>query len=236
MDSALFDKRGYPIVAAKTGYAEWAGNYETTVAAGLDRPLLERLTTVDWKAVEQAVDLACGTGRTGAWLTEKGVGAIDGIDITPEMLAIAADKQIYRELKVADVSATPLPAAAYGLAILVLADEHLAELGPVYREAARLTVPGGCFVLIGYHPFLLMDGLPTHYHRASGEAVTIRSYVHLFSEHYAAGREAGFSLGEFQECVVDEAWLATKPKWRHYLNRPVSFALVWRRNARHARP
>jgi hypothetical protein len=34
---------------------------------------------------------------------------------------------------------------------------------------------------------------------------------------------------EFQECVIDEKWLATKPKWVNYLNWPVSFALVVRR-------
>jgi SAM-dependent methyltransferase len=110
-----------------------------------------------------------------------------------------------------------------------LADEHLAELGPVYREAARLLRRGGVFLLIGYHPFFLMNGMPTHYHRPGGEAVTIRSYVHLFSEHFAAAREAGLVPADFLECTIDEDWLRTKPKWRKYLHWPVSFALTWRR-------
>jgi hypothetical protein len=110
-----------------------------------------------------------------------------------------------------------------------LADEHLAELAPVYREAARLLVANGHFVLVGYHPFFLMSGLPTHFHRENGEAVTIRSYVHLFSEHHAAGQASGLSLVEFRECVIDEHWLETKPKWRRFLHWPVSFVMVWRR-------
>jgi hypothetical protein len=113
---------------------------------------------------------------------------------------------------------------------MVLADEHLAELEPVYREAAHLLSPQGNFVLVGYHPFFLMNGVPTHFHRADGEAVTIESHIHLFSDHFHAGGEAGLVLVEFRECVIDERWLLTKPKWRKYLNWPVSFAMVWRRD------
>ncbi|MCW5745615.1 MAG: class I SAM-dependent methyltransferase [Alphaproteobacteria bacterium] len=231
MDAALFDKRRYPVVGAAAGYGEWAESYEATVAVGLDTPLLEALTSIRWDDVGSAADLACGTGRTGAWLAAHGVRAIDGVDITPQMLAGAAAKRVFRLLQVGDVAATPLPTAAYQLCTMVLADEHLAELGPVYREAARLLVGGGHFMLLGYHPFFLMNGLPTHYHRAGGEAITIRSYVHLFSEHHDAARACGLSLVEFRECVIDEAWLKTKPKWRPFLNWPVSFVLVWRRDA-----
>jgi SAM-dependent methyltransferase len=228
MDAELFDKRGYPLVAAAAGYGEWAESYEQTVAVGLDRPLLERLARVPWQAASPAADLACGTGRTGAWLAERGVAAIDGVDLTPAMLARAAERRVYRSLRIADVAATGLPGGAYALCTMALADEHLATLPPVYREAARLLGVGGSFVLVGYHPFFLMNGQATHFHRASGEAVAIKSYVHLLSDHHRAGQDAGLSLVELQECVIDDAWLATKPKWRPYLNWPVSFAMVWR--------
>jgi hypothetical protein len=29
--------------------------------------------------------------------------------------------------------------------------------------------------------------------------------------------------------VIDEAWLAKKPKWRKHTGHPVSFAMVWDR-------
>lgn len=229
MDASHFDKRRYPVVNAATGYGEWAVSYEETVATGLDRPLLTRLRSIDWTNAGPAADLACGTGRTGEWLAGQGVQPIDGIDIAPEMQAKARAKGIYRSLQIADVAATPLAAGAYRLCTMALADEHLASLEPVYREAARLLAPGGAFLLIGYHPFFLMNGMPTHFHRRDGEAITIESHVHLLSEHFDAGRAAGFTLEEMRECVIDEAWLATKPKWRPYLNWPASFALVWRR-------
>lgn len=230
MDFSPFDNRRYPTVAARIGYAEWAANYEATVAAGLDQPLLERLTFPAWTKFTTAVDLACGTGRTGLWLAQRGVRHIDGLDVTSEMLEIAKAKHAYRDLHVADVAATALRSSKYELCTMVLADEHLVGLKAVYREAARLLSYQGNFVLVGYHPFFLMNGVPTHFHRPDGEAVTIESHIHLFSEHFQAGAEAGLILVEFRECIIDEQWLLTKPKWQKYLNWPVSFALVWRRS------
>lgn len=229
MDSRLFDKRSYPVVNVSSGYGEWAETYEETVAEGLDRPLLDGVRSVDWRSVRCAADLACGTGRTGGWLKEKGVRRIDGIDITPEMLALAERRGAHDSLQIADVAATPLKSSAYDLCTLVLADEHLAEIGPVYREAWRLLGSRGIFLIVGYHPYFIMNGTPTHYHRADGEALTIETHVHLFSDHFKAGSSTGLTLIEFNECTIDHDWLQTKPKWRKYLNWPVSYAMVWRK-------
>jgi SAM-dependent methyltransferase len=204
MDSRIFDKRGYPIVGAADGYGEWAATYEATVTEGLDQPLLERIHSVDWPAMRSAADLACGTGRTGRWLKNKGVARIDGIDITPAMLAFAKRSGVHDALHLADVRATPLPSSAIDLCTLVLADEHLTELGPVYREAWRLLRGGGKFVIVGYHPFFIMNGTPTHFHRDNDEAITIETYVHLFADHFKAGCDNGLTLIEVEECVVDE--------------------------------
>src|SRR5262249_44275215 len=146
MDFTPFDKRGYPVVSAQTGYGEWADHYDATVAAGLDRPVLDALKGIPWENVRTAADLACGTGRTGVWLSQRGVRFIDGVDVTPEMLQIAESKSVYRHLRSADVAATNLRSSTYDLCTLVLADEHLADLKPVYLEAGRLLVSGGSFV------------------------------------------------------------------------------------------
>src|SRR5258708_7837430 len=145
------------------------------------------------------------------------------------MLAIAQRKGIYRSLHVADVGQTGLRGDSYDLSIQSLADEHLPELQPLYREAARITKPGSQFVIVGFHPQILMAGLPTHFDRASGEPVTIHSYVHLFSDHVKAAHAFGWTLLEMDEGLVDEAWLRKKPKWGAYAGLPVSFAMVWQR-------
>src|SRR5262245_9121169 len=80
-----FDTRSYRTVDVRTGYGEWVGTYERTVEDAMDIALLDALTVPPWPVLHAAADLACGTGRTGAWLHRHGVGAIDGVDLTPEM-------------------------------------------------------------------------------------------------------------------------------------------------------
>jgi hypothetical protein len=45
----------------------------------------------------------------------------------------------------------------------------------------------------------------------------------------SAALGSGFALLEMLEGVIDEAWLAKKPKWEKYAGHPVSFAMVWGR-------
>lgn len=232
MDFAPFDTRRYPTLSVRDGYREWADTYEDTVLDLMDIRLLERLREIDWHRTRRAADLACGTGRTGRWLRKAGVGYLDGVDFTQAMLERARAANVYDRLLVRDMTDTGLDAAAYDLVTEVLGDEHLRDLGPLYREAARLLANGGRFVIVGYHPHFLMLGIVTHFDRPSGEPVAIESHVHLTSDHVAAAHAAGFRLNEMVEGVIDDAWIAKKPKWDAYRHHPVSFAMVWRRDER----
>ena len=229
MDHSIYDKRRYPIVEVREGYREWVRTYDQTVQDEMDLRLLDGLQTVDWSVRQWVLDLACGTGRIGVWLRQRSAAAIDGVDVTPEMLDVARTKGVYRTLHVADVLHTGLPAETYELCVQSLADEHLPDLWPLYREVARVTTRGGCFVIVGYHPHFLLAGIPTHFDRASGEPVTIRSYVHLLSDHVKAAHDSGWSLRDMDEGLIDERWLGKKPKWEVYRGLPISFAMIGRR-------
>jgi SAM-dependent methyltransferase len=227
-----FDTRQYRTVDARTGYGEWVSTYERTVEDEMDLALLDRLTRPNWSAIQEAADLGCGTGRTGVWLKQRGIAAIDGVDLTPEMLALARSKDVYRRLTEANVAATGLPSAAYDLVTTSLVDEHLADLAPLYREAWRVAKPGACYVLVGFHPqFIMVSGMPTHYTSASGEDIAISTHLHLLSDHVAAAIGAGWSLAEMHERIIDEAWIALKPKWARFRQHPISFVFVWRKPA-----
>ncbi len=230
MDFSSFDTRQYKTLEVREGYREWAATYESVVQDEMDIRLLSRIATVEWAGAKRVIDLACGTGRTGAWLRAQGVRHLDGVDFTPEMLAMAEAKQVYDRLILADALDTKLPAASYDLILEVLADEHIADLLPLYREAARLAEPGGTFVVVGYHSHFLMIGMPTHFNRISGEPVAVESYVHLLSDHVKAAHQSGWTLAEMDEGVVDDAWIAKKPKWEKYRFHPVSFSMVWRKS------
>ena len=227
-DFAAFDTRGYRTVDVRSGYAEWVATYEDTVQDAMDVALLDALRQAPWASARVAADLGCGTGRTGAWLRAAGVEAIDGVDLTPEMLEVARSRGAHRRLVEADVADTGLQDGGYDLVVCSLVDEHLPELGPLYAEARRLARPGGTFVIVGFHPhFIMASGMPTHYDSAAGEPVAIETHVHQLSDHVTAGLEAGWTLAEMRERLIDDEWLARKPKWAALRGRPIAFALVW---------
>jgi SAM-dependent methyltransferase len=229
MDFAPFDQRGYPTLPVREGYSVWARTYESVVQDEMDLRLLERAEGIDWASAQRVLDLACGTGRIGAWLRKRGVRRLEGVDFTPDMLEQARNKGLYDRLIQADVADTGLEPGAYELMVMALADEHIADLGSLYRETARLAAPSARFVLVGYHPHFLMMGVPTHFNDAQGSPVAVESYVHLTSDHIKAARTAGWSLDAMDEGIIDAAWLAKKPKWERFRSHPVSFCLVWRR-------
>lgn len=82
-------------------YAEWAEDYDETVAAaGYATP--GRVAAALAAHLEDrgapVMDFGCGTGLSGVALAREGFTAIDGTDITPEMLRRAREKGVYRDL------------------------------------------------------------------------------------------------------------------------------------------
>src|SRR5262249_51794440 len=177
---ARYDSRGYCTVDVAAGYAAWAPFYDATMDDRLDLPLLASLASLDWSGITAAVDLACGTGRIGAWSKARGVERVDGVDASAAMLECAAAKGIYDRLVCADAAGTGLAGGRYDLAVSSLVACHLADLGKLYAEARRLTRPSGKIVLVDYHPFMLLKGVPTHFTAPSGEPIAIANVVHLF--------------------------------------------------------
>ena len=95
------------------------------------------------------------------------------------------------------MATTWLASDAYDLVVTSLVDEHLADLRPLYAEAARVAKPDGCYVIVGYHPhFIMSSGMPTHLRQRGGRAGGHRDYVHLFSDHVRAAGAAGWTLVE----------------------------------------
>lgn len=92
------------------------------------------------------LDLGCGTGLMARALTGR-AGPIDGIDLSPGMLAEAEATGLYRALQAGDCTAVTraLPAAAYELAVAADMLVYLGDLAPLFTAVARVLVPGGLF-------------------------------------------------------------------------------------------
>jgi len=94
------------------------------------------------------VDIGCGTGLVGVELKQFGFSNIDGLDISPEMMAIAAEKSVYQRLITGDMNiGVSVPDGHYDAAICVgsFAPGHLAP--SCLPEIIRLVKPGAPIVI-----------------------------------------------------------------------------------------
>jgi trans-aconitate methyltransferase len=90
-------------------YADWAATYDEDVFGRLgfigSARIAELLVAHLPDRTMPVLDLGCGTGAVGVRLAELGVTTIDGVDLSPEMVAVAEQTGAYRTLMVADLTA-----------------------------------------------------------------------------------------------------------------------------------
>lgn len=82
-------------------YDEWSATYEAEISAnGYATPArcTEALATYTPDKTMPVLDFGCGTGLSGLALRLAGFVVIDGVDLSPQMIAVAAEKDVYRTL------------------------------------------------------------------------------------------------------------------------------------------
>lgn len=132
---------------AKALYGNWAASYDTSFgeAWGYIAPReIAAIYRAEGGVAEPVLDIGAGTGLVAEHLAGM---TVDAIDITPEMLAIAEGKGLYRERIVGDLT-KPLGFgdAIYGGVISCGTFTH-GHVGPAaLPELLRVTRPGGLFV------------------------------------------------------------------------------------------
>ena len=100
------------------------------------------------------VDVGCGTGRALAELRRAAgpAGTVIGLDLTPEMLAVARARarDCGAALVLADARRLPLASASVDAVFAAGLVRHLPDIGAGLRQLARVSKPGGLLVL--FHP------------------------------------------------------------------------------------
>ena len=131
-------------------YARWASTYESGFIA--DNGYVYHLGVAGaFAGVATAsdgpvLDVGCGTGLVGEYLAAHGFSAIDGLDFSPQMLAVAAQKALYRELIKANLNGDlDLPDQIYDAAISCGTFTHGHVGAGALDEILRLLKPGGVF-------------------------------------------------------------------------------------------
>jgi predicted TPR repeat methyltransferase len=131
-------------------YAGWATRYDADFAQAMAyrQPSLVADAFVAAGGRGPVLDVGAGTGLLGEALAAAGVGPVDGIDISPEMLEVARTKGCYRHLTVADLT-QPLPPLAPPFAGMVSSGTFThGHLGPeVLPPLIAVAAPGAVFAL-----------------------------------------------------------------------------------------
>ncbi len=94
-------------------YRHWAHSYDSGFGDGQGYQLPRAVAQAFLSAggVGPVLDVGAGTGLVAEHLARQGVGPIDALDVSEEMLGVARMKGLYRDLIAADVTA-PLPSVA----------------------------------------------------------------------------------------------------------------------------
>lgn len=120
------------------------------VGKPLDRHLLNRFAE-GTRGQGLVADLGCGPGHVARYLHDQGVNTV-GIDLSPEMIAVARRLNPDLSFQVGDMKGLDLPDASLAGIVAFYSIVHFgpAELPDVLREMRRVLAPGG-LALISFH-------------------------------------------------------------------------------------
>jgi len=167
----------------REAYDQWADSYEAElsqhqyctpkrVAEALARHLS------DFQA--PLLDFACGTGLSGQALKHQGFTCIDGIDLSPNMLAQARKKSVYRSLNVCEPQ-SPFASSTDAYRAIVATGAIGAGAAPVECLSAAIDhLSPGALLCVSLNDHTLED--PRY--ESIIEAETKADTIHVLEDQY----------------------------------------------------
>jgi ubiquinone/menaquinone biosynthesis C-methylase UbiE len=134
--------------------ATWAlGEYDR-IADGLTISTDQTLRAAKLRPGERVLDLATGTGITAIAARERGA-KVTGVDLTPELLAVARGKAHNEgfgdiDFREGDAEALPFADASFDVVVSTCGHMFAPDQPRVAAELARVTRPGGRVVFLAW--------------------------------------------------------------------------------------
>jgi predicted TPR repeat methyltransferase len=132
-------------------YADWAENYDAGFAAEMHYRLPRMVALILAELFQgpgPVLDVGAGTGLVAEAMVMREALQVDALDISPEMLAVAARKGLYRRCIEGDLTGRlSLEDESYGAIVSAGTFTH-GHVGPeALEELLRVASPGALFVL-----------------------------------------------------------------------------------------
>jgi len=191
-------------VSIQNAYNKWALQYDTNINATRDLEATALRTMLRAIQVDRCLEMGCGTGKNTMWLMEK-AAHVTAVDFSPEMLDLARQKISSDRVTFiqADISKSwNFLNERYQLISFSLVLEHIADLDPIFGEAAKWIDPNGYMYIGELHPFKQYTGSKARFNTEKGEEV-LECYNHHISDFMNAARRNDWHLLEIEEFFDD---------------------------------
>ncbi|MFJ9028620.1 class I SAM-dependent methyltransferase [Streptomyces sp. NPDC102274] len=195
------------LASTRTSYDVMAAEYADMVSSGLDAKPLDRALLAAFAELVQAggnglvADVGCGPGQVTVVLRRLGLDVF-GIDLSPEMIAVA--RRTYPDLRfeVGSMLALDLPRASLGGLLAYYSIIHIPweRRSDVFFEFHRVLAPGGQLMVV-----FQVGNDQGHRAEAFGKAVCVDWYRQQPDEIADLLRRAGFEVSATMTRQPDSA-------------------------------
>ncbi|KIC90827.1 class I SAM-dependent methyltransferase [Flavihumibacter sp. ZG627] len=199
-------------MSIEKAYNQWAEQYDTNKNRTRDLEAIALREVLDAVAEGDCLEIGCGTGKNSVWLVEK-CRSLTAVDLSEEMLSRAKEKLEGKPVQFLQADITkPWPYAdgSFDLVTFSLVLEHINDLDPIFREAARCLRKGGQIYMGELHPFKQYTGTKARFETESGTSV-VECYIHNSSDFIHAAQRAGMSVSALNE-YFDEGDRSSIPR------------------------
>jgi len=185
-------------------YNDWSQTYDQdrNLTRDLDQMVTRQL--LDGIRCRSILEIGCGTGKNTGFLAGLGEQLL-ALDFSVGMLARAREKvqADHATFETADLTQVwPCADQSIDLVVCNLVLEHIHDLDFIFKQAARVLMPGGRFFLCELHPFRQYQGIQANFQGRQG-AVRIPAFVHHLSDYTGAAKRQSLTLQQ-----LDEWWHA----------------------------
>lgn len=136
-----------PAAYVQSLFDQYAPRFEKALVEKLQYntpELLHRLVMAQNREIASILDLGCGTGLAAALFAKNPNPDIDGVDLSPAMIEIAQQKNIYRHLYVADITShLETNITHYDLILSADVFVYMGDLEKIFRLISRCMSPEG---------------------------------------------------------------------------------------------
>ena len=186
-------------------YNIWADQYDTNDNKTRDLEAIALKENLNSIHFERCLEMGCGTGKNTGWLASH-AKEVTAIDFSEEMLAKAKTKIRNDNVafQKADIHESwDFVIHKFNLICFSLVLEHIADLDPVFKQAANSLETGGYLYLGELHPFKQYSGTKARFDTGLGVQI-VTCYNHHISDFIGSAKMYGLEIVNLREYFDDE--------------------------------